>query len=164
MHSFDIVCKIDGQEIDNALNQARREIQNRYDFKGSKTTIDYDPKGAEIVLGSDSEGRVKAVLDIVQTRLVRRGISLKAVQAGKIEPAAGGSYRQTLSIQQGIPIEKCREIVKRIKASKKKLQSAIQGEQVRVSGKSIDDLQSVIQMFKEDDLGIDMQFVNMRSG
>jgi len=163
MHSFDIVCKIDGQELDNALNQARREIQNRYDFKGIRTTIEYDPKASEIVLKSESEGRVKAVLDIVQSKLVRRGISLRGVKPGEVEPAAAGTFRQTLSIQQGIPIEKCREIVKRIKGTKKKIQSAIQGEQVRVSGKSIDDLQSVIQMFKDDDLGIEMQFLNMRS-
>lgn len=163
MPSFDIVCKIDAHELDNALNQARREIQTRFDFKGSKTTIEYDPKKNEIVLMSESDGRVKAVLDIVQSKLVRRGISLKAVQAGKIEPAAGGNFRQVLSIQEGIPIEKCREIVKLIKGTKKKVQSAIQGEQVRVSGKSIDDLQSIIAMLKEGNLEIEMQFVNMRS-
>jgi uncharacterized protein YajQ (UPF0234 family) len=163
MPSFDIVCKIDGHELDNALNQARREVQTRYDFKGSRTTIEYDPKGNEIVLNSETEGRVKAVLDIVQSKMVRRGISLKAVRPGKIEPAAGGTFRQVLSIQQGIPVEKCREIVKRIKGTKKKVQAAIQGDQVRVSGKSIDDLQSIIQMLKEEKLEIEMQFVNMRS-
>jgi cyclic-di-GMP-binding protein len=163
MPSFDIVCKIDGQELDNAINQARREVDTRFDFKGSRTTIEMDPKGAEIVLTSESEGRVKAVLDILQSKLVRRGISLKAARPGPIEPAAGGRFKQALTLQQGIPVEQCREIVKRIKVTKKKVQGSIQGDQVRVSGKNIDDLQAIIRMLKEDDLGIEMQFVNMRS-
>jgi uncharacterized protein YajQ (UPF0234 family) len=163
MPSFDIVCRIDAQELDNAINQARREIQTRFDFKGSQTTIELDPKGQEIVLNSETDGRVKSVLDILQSKLVRRGISLKAVHPGPIEPAAGGRSKQVLALQQGIPVEKCREIVKRIKGTKKKVQGAIQGDQVRVSGKSIDDLQAIIRMLKEDDLGIEMQFVNMRS-
>ncbi|MDP3940024.1 MAG: YajQ family cyclic di-GMP-binding protein [Deltaproteobacteria bacterium] len=163
MPSFDIVCQIDAQELDNAINQARREVQTRFDFKGSQTTIEMEPKSQEIVLNSESEGRVKAILDILQSKLVRRGISLKAARPGPIEPAAGGRHKQTLTLQQGIPIEKCREIVKRIKGTKKKVQAAIQADQVRVSGKSLDDLQSIIALFKEDDLGIEMQFVNMRS-
>ncbi len=163
MPSFDIVCQIDAQELDNAINQARREVQTRFDFKGSQTTIEMEPKSQEIVLNSESEGRVKAVLDILQSKLVRRGISLKAARPGPIEPAAGGRYKQTLTLQQGIPIEKCREIVKRIKTTKKKVQASIQADQVRVSGKRLDDLQAIIAVFKEDDLGIEMQFVNMRS-
>lgn len=163
MPSFDIVCKIDGQELDNAINQARREVQTRFDFKGSQTTIELDPKGAEIVLNSESDGRVKAVFDILQSKLVRRGISLKAVAPGPIEQAAGGRSKQTLTLQQGIPIEKCREIVKQIKGTKMKVQGSIQGDQVRVTGKNIDDLQAIIRMLKESDLGIEMQFVNMRS-
>ena len=162
MHSFDIVCKIDLQELDNAIQQARREIQTRYDFKGSKTSIEFREKEHELVLVSESDFRVKAVLDILQSKMVKRGISLKAMTLGKIEPAAGGMARQTISLQQGIPIEKAREIVKLIKNTKKKVQAAIQGEQVRVSGKSIDDLQGVIQLLKAEDLGIHMQFVNMR--
>jgi uncharacterized protein YajQ (UPF0234 family) len=162
MHSFDIVCKIDLQELDNAIQQARREIQTRYDFKGSKTSIEFREKEHELVLTSETDFRLKAVLDILQSKMVKRGISLKAITLGKIEPAAGGMARQTISLQQGIPIEKAREIVKLIKNTKKKVQVAIQGEQVRVSGKSIDDLQGVIQLFKVEDLGIHMQFVNMR--
>ncbi len=163
MPSFDIVCKIDLQELDNAMNQARKEIQTRYDFKGSKTAIEFREKEREIVLTSESDFRLKATLDILQSKMVKRGISLKAVTAGKIEPAAGGMVRQALSLQQGIPIEKAREIVKRIKNTKLKVQAAIQEDQVRVSGKNLDDLQAVIRMLREDDLGIHMQFVNMRS-
>jgi len=162
MHSFDIVCKIDLQELDNAIQQARREIQTRYDFKGSKTTIEFQEKEHTVVLTTETDFRLKAVLDILQSKMVKRGISLKAITLGKIEPAAGGMVRQPLSLQQGIPIEKAREIVKHIKNTKSKVQAAIQGEQVRVSGKSIDDLQAIIQMLKAEDLSIHMQFVNMR--
>ena len=162
MHSFDVVCKIDLQELDNAVQQAKREIQTRFDFKGSKTTIEFQEKEHVLVLTSENDFRLKAVLDILQSKMVKRGISLKAVTAGKVEPAAGGMARQTLTLQQGIPIEKAREIVKLIKNTKKKVQAAIQADQVRVSGKSIDDLQGVIQMLKAEDLGIHMQFVNMR--
>ncbi|OGP83877.1 MAG: YajQ family cyclic di-GMP-binding protein [Deltaproteobacteria bacterium RBG_13_65_10] len=163
MPSFDIVSKIDLQELDNAMNQARKEIQTRYDFKGSKTGIEFREKEKEIVLTSETDFRLKATLDILQSKMVKRGISLKAVTAGKIEPAAGGMVRQVLTLQQGIPIEKAREIVKRIKNTKLKVQAAIQEDQVRVSGKNLDDLQAVIGMFREDDLGIHMQFINMRS-
>jgi len=163
MHSFDIVCKIDLQELDNAIQQARREVQTRYDFKGSKTSIEFRDKEHTVVLTTESDFRLKAVLDILQSKMVKRGISLKAITLGKSEPAAGGMVRQTITLQQGIPIEKAREIVKRIKNSKRKVQAAIQAEQVRVSGKSIDELQAIIQMLKAaDDLGIYMQFVNMR--
>jgi uncharacterized protein YajQ (UPF0234 family) len=163
MPSFDIACKIDLQELDNAVNQARKEIQTRYDFKGSKTTIEFREKEREIVLTSEGDFKLKATLDILQSKMVKRGISLKAVTAGKIEPAAGGMVRQTLALQQGIAVEKAREIVKRIKHTKLKVQAAIQDDQVRVSGKNIDDLQTIIRMLRDDDLGIHMQFVNMRS-
>jgi uncharacterized protein YajQ (UPF0234 family) len=163
MPSFDIVSKINLHEMDNAMNQARREVQTRFDFKGSRTSIEHLEKENQIVLTSETETRVKAVLDILQSKLVKRGISLKAIQVGEVEGAAGGMFRLTIALQQGIPTEKAREIVKRIKGTKKKIQAAIQGDQVRVSAKSIDDLQSIIQMMKADDLGIHMQFVNMRS-
>jgi uncharacterized protein YajQ (UPF0234 family) len=163
MPSFDIACKIDLQELDNAMNQARKEIQTRYDFKGSKTVIELREKEREVVLTSESDFKLKATLDILQSKMVKRGISLKAVTAGKIEPAAGGMVRQTLALQQGIAVEKAREIVKRIKHTKLKVQAAIQDDQVRVSGKNIDDLQTIIRMLRDDDLGIHMQFVNMRS-
>ena len=162
MHSFDIVSKIDLQELDNAMNQARKEIQTRFDFKGSKTSIELKEKEHEIVLLSETDFRLKAVLDLLQSRMVKRGISLKAVTPGKIEPAGGSMVRQVLSLQQGIPTEKAREVVKLIKNSKRKVQAAIQGDQVRVSGKNIDDLQATIQMLKAQELGIHMQFVNMR--
>ncbi len=162
MHSFDIVCKIDLQELDNAIQQARREIQTRYDFKGSQATIEFREKEHTVVLTAETDFRLKAVLDILQSKMVKRGVSLKAITLGKIEPAAGGTVRQPLSLQQGIPIEKAREIVKQIKNTKSKVQAAIQGEQVRVSGKSIDDLQAIIQILKAEDFGIHMQFVNMR--
>jgi uncharacterized protein YajQ (UPF0234 family) len=162
MHSFDIVSKIDLQELDNAMNQARKEIQTRFDFKGSKTSIELKEKEHEIVLLSETDFRLKAVLDLLQSRMVKRGISLKAVTQGKIEPAGGSMVRQVLSLQQGIPTEKAREVVKLIKNSKRKVQAAIQGDQVRVSGKNIDDLQATIQMLKAQELGIHMQFVNMR--
>jgi uncharacterized protein YajQ (UPF0234 family) len=163
MPSFDIVSKINLHEMDNAMNQARREVQTRFDFKGSRTSIEHLEKENQIVLTSETETRVKAVLDILQSKLVKRGISLKAIQVGEVEGAAGGMFRLTIALQQGIPTEKAREIVKRIKGTKKKIQAAIQGDQVRVSAKSIDDLKSIIQMMKADDLGIHMQFVNMRS-
>lgn len=162
MHSFDIVCKIDLQELDNAIQQARREIQTRYDFKGSKTTIEFHEKEHTVVLTTETDFRAKSVLDILQSKMVKRGISLKAITLGKIEPAAGGMVRQTITLQQGIPVEKAREIVKLIKNSKRKVQAAIQAEQVRVSGKSIDELQAIIQMLKAEEMGIHMQFVNMR--
>jgi uncharacterized protein YajQ (UPF0234 family) len=163
MPSFDIACKIDLQELDNAMNQARKEIQTRYDFKGSKTAIELREKEREVVLTSETDFKLKATLDILQSKMVKRGISLKAVTPGKTEPAAGGMVRQTLTLQQGIPVEKAREIVKRIKNTKLKVQAAIQEDQVRVSGKNIDDLQTIIRMLRDDDLGIHMQFVNMRS-
>ena len=163
MHSFDIVCKIDLQELDNSIQQARREIQTRYDFKGSKTSIEFREKERDVVLTSESDFRLKAVLDILQSKMVKRGISLKAVTPGKIEPAAGGMVRQAISLQQGIPIEKAREIVKKIKDSKKKVQASIQGDTVRVSGKDRDTLQDIIGLLRNSDFGIDMQFTNYRS-
>jgi uncharacterized protein YajQ (UPF0234 family) len=163
MPSFDIVSKINLHELDNAMNQARREVQARFDFKGSRTSIEHREEENQIIMTSETETRVKAVLDILQSKLVKRGVSLKALQIGEIKDAAGGMFRLTIALQQGIPTEKAREIVKRIKRTKKKIQAAIQGDQVRVSGKSIDDLQSIIQMMKADDLGIHMQFVNMRA-
>jgi uncharacterized protein YajQ (UPF0234 family) len=123
MPSFDIVSKINLHEMDNAMNQARREVQTRFDFKGSRTSIEHLEKENQIVLTSETETRVKAVLDILQSKLVKRGISLKAIQVGEVEGAAGGMFRLTIALQQGIPTEKAREIVKRIKGTKKKIQA-----------------------------------------
>lgn len=161
-HSFDIVSRIDLQEVDNAVNQALKDILNRYDFKGTKTRIELDRDKNEIRLLSDDDYRIKAVLDILREKCARRKLALKAMQPGKIEPAAGGLVRQTISLQQGIPIEQAREIVKLIKTEKLKIQGEIQKDQVRVRGKKIDDLQAFMQTLKEKDFGIHMEFVNYR--
>ena len=160
--SFDIVSKIDLQEVKNAVDQALKELGQRFDFKGSKSEILLDEKNKEISVGSDDEYKLKSVLDILQSKLVKRGISLKALTYGKIEPALSGTVRQKISLQQGIPSEKAKEIVRVIKDLKLKVQSQIQGDQVRVTGKNKDDLQAVIKHLREKDFGIDMQFMNYR--
>ncbi len=160
MPSFDIVSVVDMQEVDNAVNQAIKEIGQRYDFKGSKSKITLDKDGIKVL--SDDDFRLKAVLDVLQSRFVRRGISLKTLQYGKVEPASGGLVRQVIAIQQGISKEKGREIVALVKGTKLKVQSQIQDEQVRVTGKNVDDLQEIIGMLKAKDLGVEMQFVNFR--
>ncbi|HEX9191993.1 MAG TPA: YajQ family cyclic di-GMP-binding protein [Candidatus Deferrimicrobiaceae bacterium] len=162
MPSFDIVSVVDMQEVDNAVNQAVKEINQRYDFKGSKTEVSLEKDGA-IRLQTEDEFRLKAAVDVLQSRFVRRGVSLKALQYGKVEPASGGRVRQVITIQQGISKEKGREIVALVKDTRLKVQSQIQEEQVRVTGKNIDDLQEVIRMLKGKDLGVEMQFVNLRS-
>jgi hypothetical protein len=161
MPSFDVVSVVDMQEVDNAVNQAIKEIGQRYDFKGSKTEITKDKDGIKVL--TDDDYRLKAVVDVLQSKFVKRGVSLKAMQYWKVEPASGGLVRQIISIQQGISKDKGREIVALVKQSKLKVQSQIQDEQVRVTGKNIDDLQAVIQLLKGKDLGVEMQFVNMRS-
>ena len=163
-NSFDIVSKVDLAEVRNAVNQATKEIHQRYDLKGSDSSIDFDDREARLTLASADEFRLQAVNGILQQKLVRRGVSLKALDYGTIEPAAKGTVRQTVSLQQGIPIEKAREIVKTIKKTKLKVQAAIQEDTVRVSGKDRDTLQQVIAELKETDFGIDMQFTNYRSG
>jgi uncharacterized protein YajQ (UPF0234 family) len=160
-NSFDIVSKVDLQEVSNALQQALKEIHTRYDLKDSKSDIQLDKDS--LVLTSADEYKLKSVTDVLQTKLVKRGVSLKALTYGAIEPAAGSTVRQKVSLQQGIPIEKAREIVKLVKNSKLKVQSSIQGDFVRVSGKDRDTLQQVIAMIKQSDFGIDMQFTNYRS-
>lgn len=161
MPSFDVVSQVSFQEVDNALNQAVKEIQTRYDFKGTRSEIRRGEKGA-FTLIADDEFKRKAVLDVVQSKLVKRGVSLKAMQLGKVEPASGGTVRQEVTFQAGIPVEKAREIVKLLKDSKLKVQGSIQEDQVRVSGKSRDDLQAAIQAIKAKDLGLDLQFINYR--
>jgi len=160
MPSFDVVSQVDRQEIDNALNQTRKEISQRYDFKGTKTDIREEEDAIHII--SDDNFKVKAVVDVLQSKLVRRGISLKALVYGDIEPAAGGLAKQTITVQQGIDTDKARHIVKLIKDSKLKVQSQIQDDQVRVSGKKRDDLQAVIQLLKAQDLDLPLQFINFR--
>ncbi|HUK43188.1 MAG TPA: YajQ family cyclic di-GMP-binding protein [Candidatus Bathyarchaeia archaeon] len=160
--SFDVVSKVDLQEVSNAIQQALKEIHTRYDLKDSKSSIEMDGKEA-LVLASADEFKLKAVNDVLQSKLVRRSVPLKAFNYGSIEPAAGSTVRQRVTMQQGIPIEKAREIVKLIKTSKKKVQAAIQGDLVRVSGKDRDTLQEIIALLKQQDFGIDMQFTNYRS-
>lgn len=160
MPSFDVVSQVDRQEVDNAVNQTRKEVDQRYDFKGTKTEITWEEDRIQII--SDDDFKVKAVVDILQSKLVRRGISLKALVYGKIEPAGGGRAKQTITVQQGIAIEKARQIVKTAKDSKLKVQSQIQGDQVRISGKKRDDLQAVIQLLKAQDLDLPLQFINYR--
>ena len=161
-NSFDIVSKVDLQEVSNALQQALKEIHTRYDLKDSKSDIHLEGKEA-LVLSSADEYKLKSVNDVLQTKLVKRGVSLKALTYGAIEPAAASTVRQKVSLQQGIPIEKAREIVKLVKNSKLRVQASIQGDFVRVSGKDRDTLQQVIAMIKQSDFGIDMQFTNYRT-
>lgn len=160
MPSFDVVSQVNRQEIDNALNQTRKEVAQRYDLKGTKTEIREEEDSLVIV--SDSDFTVKAVVDILQSKLVRRGVSLKALVYGKIEPAAGGTAKQTITVQQGIDTDRARQIVKLVKDTKLKVQSQIQGDQVRISGKKRDDLQAVIQLLKAQDLNLPLQFINFR--
>lgn len=161
-NSFDIVSVIEMQEVVNAVNQAMMEIRQRFDFKGSKSDIKLEEKDKKIVLISDDEYKMKSVIDILQTKLVKRSVSLKALKYDKVEPATGGTVRQIITLQQGIPVEKAKEIVKIIKDTKLKVQAQIQSDQVRVAGKSRDDLQSVISLLRGKDLGIDLQFINYR--
>ena len=161
-NSFDVVSKIDLQEVSNAIQQAAKEIHTRFDLKDSKSEINMEGKDA-IVLSSADEYKLKAVTDVLQTKLVKRQVPLKGLQYQAIEPAAGSTVRQKIKLQQGIPIEKAREIVKLIKDSKLKVQASIQGDTVRVSGKDRDILQQVIGLLRNKDFGIDMQFTNYRS-
>lgn len=161
-HSFDIVSKVDMQEVLNSVQQATKEMSQRFDFKGSKSSIDLNKDKGEITLISDDEHKLKNVIDILQSKLAKRKVSLKFLQYGKVEPSAGGTVRQVITLQQGIAMEKAKEIVKIIKDSKLKVQAEIQKDQVRVRAKKIDDLQAVIAMFREKDLGIHMEFMNYR--
>ncbi len=160
-NSFDIVSQVDLAEVTNAINQAMKEIGQRFDFKGSQSQIELE--GHDIVLVSDDEYKLKSVIDILESKLIKRNVPLKALSYGKIEPAAGGTVRQRVTLQQGIPTEKAREIVKFIKDTKAKVQAAINGDMVRVSGKDRDVLQEVIARLRAHDFGIDMQFTNYRS-
>jgi uncharacterized protein YajQ (UPF0234 family) len=162
-NSFDVVSKIELPEVSNAIQQALKEVQQRYDLKDSKSTIELNEKDLKILLHSSDEFKLKAVIDILQQKLVKRQVPLKGLTYGTITPAAGSSVRQEISLQQGIAIEKAREIVKIIKDSKKKVQASIQGDFVRVSAKDRDSLQEVIALLRGTDLGIDMQFTNYRT-
>ena len=160
-NSFDIVSQVDNAEVSNALNQTIKEVRQRFDFKGSTANVVLDK--TDLVLSADDETKLRNMNDILQQKLVRRGVPLKALSYGNIEPAAGGTVRQRAQIQQGIPSEKAKEVVKFIKDSKAKVQASIQGDVVRVSGRDRDTLQDIIAKLKAKDFGIHMQFTNYRS-
>ncbi len=160
--SFDVVSKVDMAEVVNAVAQATKEMENRFDFKGSKSSITLNEKDSEITLVSDDEGKLRNVVDIVQGRLVKREVPLKNLEYGKIEPAAMGTVRQVITLRSGIPADKAKQMTKLIRDSKIKVNAQIQGDQVRVAGAKKDDLQATIKLLKENDFGIELQFVNYR--
>ena len=160
--SFDVVSKVDLQEVSNAVQQASKEIATRFDFRGSASKIELTEKELQLVLSSDDEHKLKSVVDILETKLVRRGVAVKSLDYGRVEPAAGGTVRQVAKIQQGIPSEKAKEIVKAIKDRKLKVQASIQADQVRVAGRSKDELQSAMAVIKDGDFGLPLQFTNYR--
>ena len=161
--SFDITSLVDLQEVDNAINQARKEIAQRYDFKGSKASIDFDAKDSKLVLVADDEFKLIALWEILLTRLVRRNVPAKNLTRSTPQPAANSTVRQEVALQQGIPSEKARDIVKFIKDAKlKKVQAAIQGDQLRITSPSKDELQEVMRLLREQDFGVALQFGNYR--
>lgn len=162
-NTFDVVSRIELPEVQNAIQQTMKEVITRFDLKDSKSTVELNEKEHEIQLASKDEFKLKAVVDILESKLVRRQVPLKGLTYGPVTPAAGSTVRQEISLQQGIPIEKARAIVKKIKDSKLKVQASIQGDFVRVSGRDRDILQAVIRLLRETDFGIDMQFTNYRT-
>ncbi len=160
MPSFDVVSQVDMQEVRNALDQASREIANRFDFKNSVSSIEIE--GDTLKLHSDDEYRMKALIDVLQGKLIKRSISLKALDYGKLEPASKGTVRQEIKLKQGLDADAARKVAKLIKDSGKKVTTQIQGDQVRVTGKKKDDLQAVMQLLRTADLAVDLQFVNYR--
>ena len=162
-NSFDVVSKIDMPEVSNAVQQTVKEVSQRFDLKDSHSSIELNEKDNKILLASSDEYKLKAVSEILSGKLVKRKVPLKGLQYGTITPAAGSSVRQEITLQQGIPIEKARDIVKKIKDSKLKVQASIQGDLIRVSGKDRDTLQQAIKLLNDSDFGIDMQFTNYRT-
>lgn len=161
-HSFDIVSEIDLQEVDNAVNQALKEIHQRYDLKESNTTIEFNKKDKLLIINTKDDYSLKQSIDILQTKFIRRGISIKALKLNEPEQAAGGRLKQIINLQSGISKDNAKKIIKMIKDSKLKVNAQIQDEQVRVTGPKIDDLQAVIKMIKEADFDFPTQFVNMK--
>lgn len=159
--SFDVVSEVNMQEVDNAVNQAKKEIGTRYDFRGSKSEISLE--GDTIKILSDDEYKLNAVIDVLKGKMVKRGVALKNLDYGKVEPASGATVRQVITIKKGISKEVAKDVVKLIKGMKLKVNASIQEDQVRVAGKDKDELQSVIQMLKQQDLPVELQFVNFRS-
>jgi len=162
-NSFDVVSKIELPEVNNAIQQALKDINNRYDLKDSKSSIELNEKDHKILLASQDEYKLKAVIEVLESKLVKRKVPLKGLTYGTLIQAAGSSVKQEITMQQGIPIEKAREIVRKIKDSKLKVQASIQGDLVRVSGRDRDTLQSVIKLLNSSDFGIDMQYTNYRT-
>lgn len=160
--SFDVVSRVDLQEVANAVQQASKEIATRFDFRGSASMIEWNEKELALTLISDDDHKLKSVVDILETKLVKRGVAVKALDYGKVESAAGGTVRQIVAVRQGIPSEKAKEIVKAIKDRKLKVQASIQSDQVRVAGRSKDDLQAVMALLRAGDFGLPLQFANYR--
>jgi cyclic-di-GMP-binding protein len=161
--SFDVTSNVDLQEVDNALNQARKEVAQRYDFKGAKASIEFDTKESKLVLVADDEFKLNALWEIVQTRLVRRNVPVRNLTRGTVISAANSTVRQEISLQQGIPVEKAKDIVKFLKDAKlKRVQASIQGDQLRVTSPSKDDLQDAMRQLREQDFGVALQFGNYR--
>ena len=160
--SFDVVSKVELPEVSNAIQQAQKEILTRYDLKDSKSTIELNEKDMKILLASSDDFKIKAVIDILQSKLVKRGVPIKNLEFGKVEPAAGNSVRQEVKLVQGIPIEKAKDVVRAIKDSKKKVQAAIMGDYVRVSSKDKDTLQETLALLRGQDFGVELQFTNYR--
>jgi uncharacterized protein YajQ (UPF0234 family) len=162
-NSFDVVSKIEMPEVLNAVQQASKEIQTRFDLKDSKSSIELKEKDNKILLASSDEFKLRAVIEILQSKLVKRKVPLKGLEFGEIIPSAGSSVKQEITLQQGIAIEKARDIVKKVKDSKLKVQASIQGDFVRIAGKDRDTLQQAIALLRGHDFGIDIQFINYRS-
>ena len=163
-YSFDVTSTVDLQEVDNAVNQAKKEIGQRYDFKGSTATIELDQKAGTLTLTAEDAFKLGAVWEVLQTRLVRRNVPVKNMKPGDPEPASAGSYRQVITLQQGVPSDAAREIVKYLKESKmKKVQASIQGDQLRIASASKDDLQAAMAALRDYDFGVALQFGNYRS-
>lgn len=160
--SFDVVSKVNMAEAVNAVNQTAKEMENRYDFRGSKSSVALDEKKGEITVIGDDEMKLRNVIDILQTKLVKRGVGLKALEYGKVEDAAGGTLRQVITLRQGIPQDKAKQMTAAIRESKLKVKAEIRGDEIRVSGAKKDDLQAVIQLLREKDFGMELQFVNYR--
>jgi cyclic-di-GMP-binding protein len=161
--SFDITSNVDLQEVDNALNQARKEVAQRYDFKGSKASIEFDPKDSKLVLIADDDFKLNALWEILQTRLIRRNVPVKNMTRGTAQPSANSTVRQEIALQQGIPSDKAKDIIKFIKDAKlKKVQASIQGDQLRITSPSKDELQEVMRVLREQDFGVALQFGNYR--
>lgn len=164
MPSFDVVSKLDLAELDNAIQQTRKEIQNRYDFQGTKTEVTLGDDKKSIVLRTADEARAEQLRTVLLARLAKRGLSLRSLEIGKIEPTGLGMVRQTLSLQQGIPVDKSKQLIRFLKDAKIKAQGSVQGDELRITGKQRDDLQAAIALLKskQDEVKLDLQFVNFR--